>query len=286
METWFREQYRDTEKGFKVLGALHQSVSQFQTMDVLETAHYGRLLVLDGTVQTTEGDEFIYHELIAHIPLLAHPAPKQVLVIGGGDGGTVREVLKHPGVERVVLCEIDGDVIDVCRKYLPSISCALDEPRVEIVVGDGVAYVEQHPDTFDVILNDSTDPAGPGVGLFTEGFYQNVKRALKKDGIFSAQTESPFADPEGVQKIYTLLRKVFPITQAYVAPIPTYPAGYWSWSFCSETLKPMAHVREAEARRLEKDTRYYNWEVHQAVWALPNFVKALVSTESPASTVC
>ena len=200
--------------------------SPFQKVEVFESdSTLGRVLTLDDLMMTTEGDEFHYHEMIAHIPMMHHKSPKTVLVIGGGDGGTVREVLKHDTVEKVILCEIDGMVIDACKKYLPTISCELDNPKCEILVEDAIEYIKNKENMFDIILIDSTDPMGPGEGLFTEEFYTNVKRSLKPGGIVAAQSESPFVNKEEIKKMYTLLKKVFPICATYTSNIPTYPGG-------------------------------------------------------------
>ena len=185
---------------------LFSEQSPFQKVEVFETdSMLGRVLTLDDLMMTTEGDEFHYHEMIAHIPMMHHKNPESVLVIGGGDGGTVREVLKHKTVKRVVLCEIDGMVIDACKKFLPTISCELDNPKVEILVQDAIEYIKDKKNEFDIVLIDSTDPMGPGEGLFTEEFYTNVKNSLKKDGIVCAQSESPFVNREEIKKMYNLL---------------------------------------------------------------------------------
>ena len=260
----------------KVKDCLYHAKSEFQTIDIIDTEAFGRMLILDGLVMTSEKDEFFYHEMIAHVPMMSHPEPKQVLVIGGGDGGTVREVLRHQSVERVVLCEIDGLVIDSCKQFLPSIAGKLDDPRVEIQVRDGVEYIAAQKAQFDIILIDSTDPLGPGVGLFTEEFYKNVLEALKPGGIMAAQSESPFADQKEIKLMYPLLRKVFPVVSTFVGPIPTYPAGYWSWAFCSKDVKPLEFIDEKRANEISKETKLYNLDIHRAVFALPNFVKELV----------
>lgn len=281
MDLWIRERFQDrTELGYKVTDVLHHSVSAFQEIDVVETVALGRMLLLDGMVMTSERDEFIYHEMIAHIPMLAHPNPKNVLVIGGGDGGTIREVLKHPSVERAVLCEIDGDVIEVCKKYLPSIAGQLEDPRVEIEVRDGAAYIASHKNTFDVILIDSTDPIGPGEKLFTEEFYRNVLEALTENGIMANQSESPVAVPDECLRINKLLRSVFPYVQPYTACIPSYPGGQWTWSFCSKGVKPFDRVNDSVAAELEKTCRYFNRDIHRSVFVLPNYVKAVFEMQA------
>lgn len=260
----------------RVKNVLYSGESKFQKIDVIDTEFFGKVLLLDGLVMTTETDEVFYHEMISHIPLLSHSNPKSVLVIGGGDGGTVREVLRHDCVERVVLCEIDGDVIDVCRKYLPQLASKLDDKKVDIQVRDGIEYIANCNNEFDIILIDSTDPMGPGEGLFTEEFYKNVNAALKEGGIMVCQSESPIADQKEIKMMKPLLRKAFPIVKTYVGPMPAYPAGYWSWTFCSNTVKPLDFIDEKRADIIAKDSKIYNKEVHRAVFALPNFVKELV----------
>jgi len=280
MDLWVRERFLDRfEQGYKVSETLHFSQSEFQEISIVTTEALGRMLLLDGMIMTTERDEFIYHELITHIPLLAHPAPKKVLVIGGGDGGTIREVLKHPSVEKAVLCEIDGDVIDVCKKYLPTIAGKLDDPRVEIVVRDGAAYIAEHKNEFDAILIDSTDPIGPGEKLFTKEFYEGIKAALTENGVMACQSESPVAVPDECRRINSLLRSVFPYVQTYAACVPTYPSGQWSWTFCSKGIRPLDSINEDVAMTIAAQARYYNREVHQAVFALPNYMREIFNPE-------
>ena len=251
--------------------------SHFQTVEIFESdSTLGRVLTLDDLMMTTEGDEFHYHEMIAHIPMMHHKDPKTVLVIGGGDGGTVREVLKHDTVEKVVLCEIDGMVIEACKKYLPTISCELENPKCEILVEDAIEYIKDKENMFDIVLIDSTDPMGPGEGLFTEEFYTNVKRSLKPGGIVCAQSESPFSQSDAVKKMYVLLKKVFPICATFTSNIPTYPGGYWAWAFCSETVKPLSYWDERRGNAITKTCKIYNKEYHDARFALPNYLKELL----------
>ena len=249
----------------------------FQKLEIFETeSALGRVLTLDDLMMTTEGDEYHYHEMIAHVPMMHHKDPKSVLVIGGGDGGTVREVLKHDTVERVVLCEIDGDVVEECKKYLPTIACQLDNPKVEVLVEDAIEYIKDKEDEFDIVLIDSTDPMGPGEGLFTDEFYNNVKRSLKKGGIVAAQSESPFVNKEEIRKMYTQLKRVFPIVSTYTSNIPTYPGGYWAWAFCSEDVKPLSYYDERRAADIIKTCKIYNKDYHMARFALPNYLKELL----------
>ena len=256
---------------------LFSDKSDFQKVEIFETdSQLGRVLTLDDLMMTTEGDEFHYHEMIAHIPMMHHKCPKSVLVIGGGDGGTVREVLKHKTVERVVLCEIDGMVIEACKKYLPTIACELDNPKVEIRVADAIEYIKDKKNEFDIVLIDSTDPMGPGEGLFTEEFYTNVKNSLKEGGIVAAQSESPVANKEEIKKMYNLLKKVFPVCSTYTSNIPTYPGGYWAWAFCSKDVKPLSYFAEDRYEDIVKSCKIYNRDYHNSRFALPNYLKELL----------
>ncbi len=256
---------------------LFSKQSEFQKVEIFESeSSLGRVLTLDDLMMTTEGDEYHYHEMISHVPMINHKNPESVLVIGGGDGGTVREVLKHNTVKRVVLCEIDGMVIDACKEFLPGISCGLSDPRVEILVQDAIEYIKDKKNEFDIVLIDSTDPMGPGEGLFTEEFYTNVKNSLKEDGIVAAQSESPFVNKEEIKKMYALLKKVFPICETYTSNIPTYPGGYWAWAFCSQTVKPLSYFDEARCEEITKTCKIYNKDYHLARFALPNYLQKLL----------
>ncbi len=257
---------------------LYSKKSEFQQVDIFKSKTLGNVLTLDGLMMTTVEDEFFYHEMIAHIPLCSHKNPENVLVIGGGDGGTVREVLKHPSVKNVDLCEIDALVIEASKMFLPSIAGKLDDKRVNIYVEDAIEFIKTKKNCYDVVLVDSTDPMGPGVGLFTEEFYTNVKESLKKGGIVTPQSESPFANKNEMKNMYILLKKVFKTVLPYCGPIPTYPGGYWSWAFCSDdndnTIKD---IKRAEL--IEKDAKLYNTKLHNAVFAVPNFVRKIVDNE-------
>jgi spermidine synthase len=284
MELWVHEKNQEqTVLGYKVKSVLHTSQSPYQSISIVDTVAMGKMLLLDGMVMTNEVDEFIYHELITHIPMLAHPNPETVLVIGGGDGGTIREVLKHPSVKKAVLCEIDGAVVDVCKQYLPSISCALDDPRVDIQIQDGAAFIANNPSAFDVILIDSTDPVGPGERLFTESFYQHVLAALTEQGVMANQSESPIAVPAECTRINTLLKGIFPVVQPYTACVPSYPGAQWSWTFCSKGLKPLEAINPVRLEALVPTCKYLNAETHRAVFALPNYMQALFTSSRKSS---
>jgi len=254
---------------------LYDRQSEFQKVEIFESKAFGNVLTLDGLMMTTEKDEFFYHEMISHVPLCSHINPQNVLVIGGGDGGTVREVIKHATVKQVTLCEIDGLVIKASKEFLPTIAGKLDDERVSVRVEDAIEFIKDKKGEYDVVLIDSTDPMGPGEGLFTEEFYTNVKESLKPGGIVCAQSESPFANQKEIQKIYPLLRKVFNYVAPFCGPIPTYPGGYWSWAFCSETVEPNGEIDTARAMQVGQECKLYNKELHRAVFAVPNFVKEL-----------
>ncbi len=260
----------------KVKETLVHEKTPFQSVDIIETEGLGKMMLMDGLVMTSEKDEYFYHEMITHIPMLSHKNPTNILVIGGGDGGTVREVVKHDCVEKVIMCEIDGLAVDVCKKHLPSIACELNNPKVNVVIDDGVEFIKDKKNMYDVILIDSTDPLGPGVGLFTEDFYNNVKSALKPNGIMVAQSESPIADKKEMKAMYKLLNTVFPIVKPYLGPIPTYPGGFWSWAFCSNEVKPLDYIDEKRASIISNTAKIYNTDIHKACFALPNYVKEII----------
>ena len=276
MEMWYTEKHSENVGiTMKVTKTLFSGKSEFQKLDIVETLEYGKMMLLDGLVMVTERDEFVYHDMIAHPALFTHPDPKKVLVIGGGDGGSIREIMKHPGVELAVLCEIDGLVIDKSIELLPSMACEIDgsNPRVKLHVDDGIAYIREHQNEFDVILIDSTDPIGPAVGLFEEDFYRVVHGALKADGIMVAQSESPFYHAEIQKKMYGNLRAVFPIVEMYQAFIPTYPSGLWSFAFASKKYHPVKDFDQNRAAARKFHTRYYNEELHLGAFMLPTFAR-------------
>jgi len=274
MEMWIKEaQIEDAAMIYKVRETLVRKQTEYQDLAIVETNSFGRMLLLDGIVQTTIADEYVYHEMISHIPLFTHPNPEKVLVVGGGDGGAIREVLKHPSVKKAVLCEIDKCVVEECMKYLPEISCELENPRCEVFIGDGIKYVHEHKNEFDVIIVDSTDPFGAAEGLFGGSFYKEISECLTKDGIFVAQTETPFYLPEVVRKVFSDAKEVFPVTKLFMAAIPTYPGGYWSFTIGSKMYDP----EEADVpKELGFDTRYYTPKLHKACFALPKYVEELI----------
>ncbi|MCI0183320.1 polyamine aminopropyltransferase [Sulfoacidibacillus ferrooxidans] len=275
MELWFTEkQTADYGITAKITKTLHTEQTEFQDLAVIDTNEWGRMLVLDGCVMTTIRDEFVYHEMISHIALSAHPNPQKVLVVGGGDGGVMREIIKHKTVQKAVLAEIDGRVIELSKQYLPEIAVALTDPRIDVRVIDGIAHVKEHKQEYDVIIVDSTDPIGPAVGLFAKEFYENIYAALKEDGIFVAQSESPFMHGELIGRVQKDVSAIFPITRLYLASIPTYPSGLWSFTIGSKRHDPLQIADEQRASELV--TRYYTPSLHRAAFTLPAFVEELV----------
>lgn len=273
MDMWLKEaQIEDAVMTYKIKETLIRKQTKYQDLAILDTHFFGRMLVLDGIVQTTIKDEFVYHEMITHIPLFTHPNPKKVLVVGGGDGGAIREILKHSSVEKVVLCEIDECVIEECKKYLPEISCELDNPRCEVFVGDGIKYVHEHKNEFDVIIVDSTDPFGAAEGLFGGSFYKEIYECLTDDGIFIAQTETPFYLPQVVKKVFRDAKAVFPITKLFMAGIPTYPGGFWSFTIGSKKYDPETADL---SNRIDFETKYYSKKLHKACFTLPQYIEDL-----------
>lgn len=277
MNLWFtEEQTAHVRLGVRVKEVLHSEDTPFQKLAVIDTEQFGRVLLLDDMFQTTERDEFVYHEMIAHIAMVTHPSPRRVAVIGGGDGGAVREILKHPEVESVTLIEIDERVVEASRRFLPSISSALDDVRVTVLAEDGIVHIRQTKAAYDVVLVDSTEPVGAAVGLFTAEFYENVAAALTDDGVMVAQTESPFFNAELLRNAHLALKRVFPITKTYLASVPTYPSGLWSFTLGSKVYDPLT----ADVRRLERiETKYITPELFRSAFVLPRFVQTLLDAE-------
>ena len=276
MTTWFTEKHTPhCGITLEVKESIYRSRSEYQLLEIADTYEFGRIFLLDGKVMLTEHDEFIYHEMLAHVPLNTHPDPKKVLVIGGGDGGTVREVLKHPGVEEITLVEIDREVVQAALLHLPGISEGLKDPRTEVVYDDGVRYVAgSGPGSFDVILIDSTDPVGPAEALYSEDFFRNCEAALGADGVMVCQSESPFHHLPFMVGIHRLMGRVFPRTGFYLAPVPTYPSGTWSFlmgSKASDTDLPVCREHG------EIPSKYYSPHIHRASFTLPRFLNEALS---------
>lgn len=279
MELWFSEQHTPHVKlSIRVNRQLFSGQSDFQRIDVFESKEFGRFLTLDGYMMLTEKDEFIYHEMITHVPLAVHPSVKKVLVIGAGDGGVIRELTRYTGIEQIDMVEIDPLVVEVCRKYLPQTSCRLDDPRVNIYYEDGLRFIRSRENEYDLIIVDSTDPFGPGEGLFTKEFYGNCYKALKDDGIMVNQHESPFYadDATACQRAHKRIVESFPISRVYQAHIPTYPSGHWLFGFASKRYHPVHDLNAVGWNLLGISTRYYTPRVHAGAFALPAYVEELL----------
>lgn len=258
---------------WRINKTIHVEQTQYQHLAIVDTIEFGRALVLDGIIQATVSDEFIYHEMIAHVPLFTHVNPRRVLIIGGGDGGTTREVLKHRTVKQIDLVEIDAQVVTVCRNYLPETACAFDDARVHVIIDDGFDYVRQEKEVYDVIIVDSSDPVGPAIELFSKEFYSNVFRSLKSDGLFVAQTDSPTFSKDLFQRIYQDVKSIFPFTLVYLTCIPSYISGFWSFTLGSKCYHPLKDLRTDPLVK----TRYYTPELHKACFILPRYIEELLS---------
>lgn len=271
---WFSERQTPAlTLSVRLKGTLHYEKTPYQELAVVDTEAYGRMLLLDNIIQTTVVDEFFYHEMIAHVPLCTHANPRNILVIGGGDGGVIREVVKYPTVEKATLVEIDARVVANAREYLPEIACGLDDARVELRFEDGIEHVRLMENTYDVIIVDSTDPIGPAVGLFSAEFYCNVYNSLKPDGLFVAQTESPIFNKKLIRRIQRDIDRIFPIARLYLTTVPTYPGGIWSFSMGSKEYDPL----EVDWRQAPQvTTRYFTPAIHQGAFSLPPFVRDML----------
>ncbi len=279
MELWYTEQHTDNVRfSIKVDKQLYSAQSPFQRIDIFESEEFGKFFTLDGLMMVTERDEFIYHDMIVHVPLATNPAIKDVLVIGAGDGGTVRELTRYTSIERIDMVEIDKAVVDVCLEYLPQTACKLNDPRVNLYFEDGLKFVRAKVNAYDLIIVDSTDPFGPGEGLFTKEFYGNCFNALRADGILVNQHETPYYQSyaKSMQRAHKRIREFFPICKVYQAHIPTYPSGHWLFGFASKRFDPIRDLDEAKWNNLGLATRYYNTDLHKGCFALPSYVKELL----------
>ena len=284
MTEWLNEAlYPDWGQRFRVVRTLAHVRSPYQDIQVIESASHGRVLVLDGAIQITEADEFVYQEMLAHVPLLAHGAARRVLIIGAGDGGVLRRVLQHRGVEHAVMVEIDGEVIRLSREHLPGIGGdAWTDPRAEIIVGDGIAYVAAAaPGSFDVIIVDSTDPVGVGEALFTDAFYAGCARVLSADGLVVNQCGVPFMQPGELRETSVRRARSFPHVSAYVAAVPTYVGGLMTLGLAAKTSGldrvPSGTIRDrAAAAGILGTTRYWTPEIHAGAFNLPPYIAELL----------
>ena len=264
-----------------------QSATEFQSLEVFETPMFGRLLRLDGVFQTSERDEFFYHENIAHVPAIAHPRPRSALVVGGGDGGTVEELLKHACMEKVVMAELDGGVVEAAKEYLGEIHRGVfSDPRLDVRIMDGKAYIEQTSDRYDQVILDLTDPFGPSLALFTHEFYAACKQTLNPGGVLSLHVESPISRPNTFNRIIKTLESVFRVVCPYLVYVPLY-GTWWAMAVASDDVDPLAlsegEVDRRIAERALSDLQYYNGATHKAVFAMPNFVREVL--KQPAEII-
>lgn len=279
MELWYTEKHSDLVNfSLKVDKHLHTSQSEYQRIDVFFSEEFGKFLTLDGFMMLTEKDEFIYHEMITHIPMATNKNIKNVLVIGAGDGGTARELTRYKTIENIDVAEIDKDVVDVSKQYLPQTASGFEDSRVNIFYEDGLKFVRGKVSEYDLIIVDSTDPFGPGEGLFTREFYGNCYKALKDDGILVNQHESPFYDSysDAVKRAHKPIKELFPICMVYQANIPTYPSGHWLFGFASKTYNAVTDLDDKHWNSLNIKTRYYNTDLHKGCFALPTYVKEML----------
>ncbi|MBE6022857.1 MAG: polyamine aminopropyltransferase [Cellulosilyticum sp.] len=275
---WFTEMHAEDAKfSIHVTEHLYSEKSPYQQIDLYDSKTFGRFLTLDGFMMLTEKDEFIYHDMITHVPMAVHPDIKHVLIIGGGDGGTAREVLRYPTIEHVDLVEIDERVVRLCQEYLPQTACKLDaDPRLHLYFEDGLLFSKKAKDqSYDLILVDSTDPIGPGEGLFTYDFYQNCKRILSEDGILINQHESPYykGDAYEMRRSHSKIKATFPIAEVYQFHMPTYPSGHWLFGFASKKYDPIKDLQAERWNAFGLYTHYYNTNLHKGAFMLPTYVK-------------
>ncbi|GIM28611.1 polyamine aminopropyltransferase [Clostridium polyendosporum] len=282
MELWYTEnQTPNVNFSMKVKSHLYSEKSPFQQIDVIDTYEFGRVLVIDGWTMVTEKDEFIYHEMITHVALATNPEIKRVLVIGAGDGGTVRELTRYASIEKIDMVEIDEVVVKASREFLPFTANKLGDPRVNLYFEDGIKFVEGKVNEYDLIIVDSTDPIGPGEGLFTTEFYRNCFNALTEKGILVNQGESPYYSNNSreMKRAFSKLKNIFPICEAYQYHMPTYASGHWLFGFASKKLHPVKDFNGVRWEELGLATKYYNKELHVGAFSLPNYVREQLNSE-------
>lgn len=281
-DIWFTDKDENRALSIRYNDVLYREKSPYQLVQILDTYAYGKMLTIDGMVMCTERDEFVYHEIITHPAMLTHPNIKNVLVIGGGDGGTVRELLRHAQIEKVVMVEIDEKVVEASKLHLPTLACEFGNPKLDLRIADGIDFVANCPaESFDLIIVDGSDPAGPAEGLFSAEFYTNVYRCLRPDGLLTLQSESPHFSAKAFAELHQCLEGIFgeDRTHCYLAYIPTYPTGMWGFNFASKgDIHPLHNLDDAKADAFAQahNLKYYNAGVHRAAFALPTFVKNML----------
>ncbi|MBI4709065.1 MAG: polyamine aminopropyltransferase [Candidatus Portnoybacteria bacterium] len=274
--------YKTVKLGLAIKRKIFSKKTPYQKIEIVDSLGFGKVLFIDGLVQTTQADEFIYHEMISHVPLLLHPNPKKVLIIGGGDGGVLREVLKHP-VKEAIMVEIDQDVIRACERFMPEISeGAFQNKNAKIIIDDGFKFVKNQKDAFDLIIVDSCDPLGPAKKLFNPEFYKNVYLALKKEGVAVFQSGSTFMQQKELRAFFEKNKSYFPFVRMYLTAIPTYEGGFYGFTLVSKKINPdkegLAAV-EKKFKNLNLKTKYYNPQIHFASFVLPNYIKDYLTSK-------
>ena len=279
MEIWFSEFHTpDVKHSIRMKRHLYSEKSEYQQIDIFDTPEFGRVLALNGSVVLTERDEFIYDEMITHIPMAVHPNVRDILVIGAGDGGVVRELIRYEDVRRIDLVEMDPMVLDACRKYLPENARVLDDERVHIFYDNALRFIRRKSEEYDLIIVDSMDPFGPSEGYFTREFYGICYHALREDGIMVNQQGSPFYrhDAEAMQRSHQRIIKLFPVSRVYQAHIPTYAAGYWLFGFASKKYHPIDDFDEERWKSRKLETDYYTPRLHKGSFYLPAFLEKML----------
>jgi len=279
MELWYTEEHTDNVRfSIKVKEQLHSEKSDFQQIDFFDSNEFGRFFTLDGLMMVNEKDEFAYHDMIVHVSMATNPNIKNVLVIGGGDGGTVRELTRYSSIEKIDMVEIDERVVRLSQEYLPITASKLDDPRVSLYFEDGVAFVDGLEKAYDLILVDSTDPIGPGEGLFSKAFYDNCYRALTDEGILVNQHESPYyeRDAKEMKRSHSKIKKLFKVSKVYQFHMPTYPSGHWLFGFASKKYDPLKDADLEAWNKLGLKTKYYNTNIHIGCFMLPTFAQDML----------
>lgn len=260
----------------KVKRLVETTQSKFQRIDILDTEDFGKMLVLYGSIMVAEKDLHSYNEMITHVPLFTHPKPDKVLIIGGGDGGALTNIMKHPEVKKAVMCEIDRKVTELSIKHFPKITGGFADKRAKVVFRDGQEYITKTKEKFDIIILDLSDPVGPAAELFQKKFHKKIFNRLNKDGIMVAQSESPYYNDATVRHMYRNLREIFPIVKMYTAYVPIYPSCFWSFAFCSKKYHPIIDFDIDRYKKLKLKNNYYNLDMHIGSFALPEFVKKII----------
>lgn len=282
MEMWFSELHTSNVKlSMRIEKQLFSGNSDCQRIDVLESVEFGKFLALDGDILFSEKDEFIYDEMVTHVPMAVHPDVRQVLIIGGGDGGVAKELTRYATIEKIDVVEPDEMLVEVCKEHFPELACGLDDSRVNVYYQDGLRFLRNKTEEYDLIINDATDPFGHTEGLFTKEFYGSCYKALKEDGIMVYQHGSPFydEDKEECMKMHRKAFRAFPVSRVYQAHIPTCSSGYWLFGFASKKYHPLEDLREKEWKKLQIPTRYYTTNLHRGAFMLPKYLEDMLEDE-------